>query len=165
MPQDATAIAEIRVAGWQTTYRGQLDDERLDQMSPAADAVRWREHLMTLPERHRVYVAERDGDVVGFASCGPSRASDDGPGVAEVYAIYVRPQAMRAGIGGALMREAMRVLRDDGYRDVVLWVLESNAAAHRFYEAQGFRREAGVKEDTLDGFAVREVRYRSSLER
>jgi ribosomal protein S18 acetylase RimI-like enzyme len=101
---------------------------------------------------------------VGFVTCGLSRDPRD-PSVAEVFAIYVRPTLIRSGIGRALLDRAMSTLRGEGYRDVVLWVLASNVDAHRFYEASGWRREGGPRDDVLDGFAVREVRYRYRFHR
>ena len=33
-PEDAAAIARVQSSSWQTTYRGLLDDEALDRMTP-----------------------------------------------------------------------------------------------------------------------------------
>jgi GNAT superfamily N-acetyltransferase len=155
---DAGDIAAIRVEGWQAAYRGQLDDELLDRMSGARDEPRWRDHLGSPPPGHRGFVAHRAGRVIGFVTCGPSR--DEGPTVAEVYAIYVRPSYIGTGVGRALLARAMDALRGDRFAEASLWVLETNARAHRFYEAAGWKREGGSRDDVLDGFAVREVRYR-----
>ncbi len=162
-PADAGAIAAIRVEGWQSAYRGQLEDDLLDRMSAEADEPRWRDHLSAPPPGHRGFMAEIHGRPIGFITCGPSR--DEGPDIGEIYAIYVRPSFVGGGVGRALLRAATDALRADGYRTIMLWVLESNTRAHRFYEAAGWRRHGEPKDEVLDGFAVREVRYRYRFDR
>ncbi|MFN2590504.1 MAG: N-acetyltransferase family protein [Actinomycetota bacterium] len=159
-PADAGVIASIRVEGWRTAYRGQLDDDRLEGMSASADEARWRAHLEAPPAGHHGFVAERGDEAIGFATCGPDRKSHDGPAVGELYAMYVRPSAIGTGVGRALMARVLDTLRGDGYGEAALWVLASNVNAHRFYEAAGWTRDPGTKVDVLDGFTVREVRYR-----
>jgi RimJ/RimL family protein N-acetyltransferase len=61
---------------------------------------------------------------------------------------------MRAGI------EAMR-LRASG--DAVLWVLDDNPRARRFYEREGWTLDGERKEDEYLGLRVAEVRYRIGL--
>ena len=155
---DAGDIAAIRVEGWQAAYRGQLDGELLDRMSAERDEPRWRDHLSSPPTGHRGFIALSDGRAVGFVTCGPSR--DEGSTVGEIYAIYVRPSHVGTDVGRAMLSRAMDTLREDGYAQASLWVLETNTGAHRFYEAAGWGRAAEVRDDVLDGFAVREVRYR-----
>ena len=80
----------------------------------------------------------------------------------ELYAIYVLPQAWGSGAGAALMREAVAGLREAFDGDAVLWVLEDNPRARRFYEREGWRLDGGRKRDTFLGVEVGEVRYRLS---
>jgi RimJ/RimL family protein N-acetyltransferase len=61
---------------------------------------------------------------------------------------------MRAGI------EAMRL---GASGDAVLWVLEDNPRARRFYEREGWALDGERKEDEYLGFRVAEVRYRIAL--
>ncbi|MEA2478037.1 MAG: hypothetical protein QOC87_2236, partial [Actinomycetota bacterium] len=49
-------------------------------------------------------------------------------------------------IGVALMDVAMGELRKRGFTSGVLWVLEGNARARRFYEAGGWRPDGGRKD-------------------
>jgi GNAT superfamily N-acetyltransferase len=162
-PDDAPAIATIRVAGWQSAYRGQLEDALLDRLSATKDEPRWRAHLEAPPPGHRGFVAERSGETVGFATCGPTRDPGQPAHVGELYAIYVVPRAAGTGVGRALLQRALDALREDGYAEATLWVLESNRRGHAFYEASGWRRDGATKQDLMDGFELREVRYRVRL--
>jgi len=131
-------------------------------MSVQRDTVRFADHLGHLPKGRRVWVAELAGEVVGFASTGPARGQDEA-GAGEVYAIYVRPDLYGRGMGGKLLDHAVRDLTDQGYCQAVLWTLETNAAAQRFYERRGWRPDHTTKLDRLDEFELSEARYRMEL--
>jgi ribosomal protein S18 acetylase RimI-like enzyme len=49
--------------------------------------------------------------------------------------LYVRPDLLRRGIGGALLQRAKERL-PSGFR---LWVFQQNVSARRFYERHGLR--------------------------
>jgi len=53
-------------------------------------------------------------------------------------------------------------LRERSYDEVILWVLEENKNAIRFYERQGFECDDTVRE-IWRGRALRQVRYRKEL--
>lgn len=64
--------------------------------------------------------------------------SDEGPGVAGVYAVWVAPWARGHGIGDALMQAALQAARDLGNQRAVLGVGDFNLAAQRLYTRNGF---------------------------
>jgi GNAT superfamily N-acetyltransferase len=136
---DARTIATVHVRSWQAGYRGIVDDGVLDGLSIDRRERAWQERLTAPGDASRTLVAERDGAVIGF--CGlatPSRDADAAPATAEIAAIYVDPEAWRAGIGTALLDAALDGLARDGWTDVTLWVLEQNARGRAFYERSGF---------------------------
>jgi ribosomal protein S18 acetylase RimI-like enzyme len=164
-PADAAAIAECHVRTWQVAYRGQLPDALLDGMSSEIErrTAFWQrvigEHEA---RRQRQLVAVDGGRVVGFVTFGPNEQGDDAS-VGELYAIYLDPACWGRGIGRALFSAAERGLREDGYRAAVLWVLESNARARRFYEIAGWSTDGGRKTEHRGDVPLHEVRYRRDL--
>jgi hypothetical protein len=50
-----------------------------------------------------------------------------------------------------------------GFDQVILWVLDSNARARRFYEAGGWRADEAAKQDDSFGVPMTKVRYRRPL--
>jgi ribosomal protein S18 acetylase RimI-like enzyme len=158
---DMAAIAEIRVRSWQAAYRGIVPQGYLDSMRPEADADR---------RRARFAAARLDSrqDAVGTIAGAPAgwvafgRYRDDPPGrpPGEVYAIYVHPDHWGRGVGQALIRHAVRELRAAGMAPVLLWVLEENARARRFYERAGFRPDGGRHLFEIAGVHLPELRYR-----
>jgi ribosomal protein S18 acetylase RimI-like enzyme len=105
-------------------------------------------------------VAEQDGEIVGFVAVGECR-DEDAEG--ELYAIYVDPRRWGAGVGRALIKSGETRLRELGYRDVILWVLEDNPRARRFYQAAGWRLDGGRRPIAILDVSVPEVRYRKKL--
>ncbi len=154
--EDARAIADIHVRTWQTAYRGLLPDDLLDGLSVERREQVWRDLLAHGDQD--VVVADEDGGIVGFASSGPSR---EAPAEGELYAIYVTPEAWGTGAGRMLLSAAAAALAARGYDSALLWVLEDNARARRFYERAGWL-EDGRKLETLGGVEVAETRYRLS---
>lgn len=154
---DAPAIALVHVDGWRAAYSGILPEAFLAELSVEARANAWRGFIGQPREGARFFVAEAP-DVVGFASVGPSR---DEQGVGEVYAIYASPTHWSAGIGRALMEQAVTALH--GFEAATLWVLAENVRARRFYERAGWHADGGAKDVDIGGRVVTEVRYRIAL--
>lgn len=76
-----------------------------------------------------VLVAESDGTVVGFVSL------DARAGV--IHNLFIDPGWRKRGIGSALLREALGLLRG-GARPAELACAARNAAARAFYERNGW---------------------------
>src|SRR5437899_3081340 len=113
---DAPAIASIHVRGWQWAYRGLMPDAVLDGLSVERREAGWRQHIATPAAAAWTGVAERGEQVLGFVHIGASRDGDAPPGTAEVYAIYVDPQAVGTGVGRALLAQAVAGRQRQGYR-------------------------------------------------
>jgi len=155
---DERAIAEVHVRTWQGAYRHVFPAEQLDAMSVERRVEVWAEILADA--ELGVFVAEREGNVVGFSSVGASR---DVGGEGELYGIYVLPAEWGSGAGGALMEAALDALRGYGYERATLWVLDDNPRARAFYEKHGWRPDGETKRGTHLGVETDEVRYRVSL--
>ena len=160
---DAAAIAAVHVDGWRWGYRGQLPDAVLDALGSTLErrATFWRDE--TARQDVAVWVVEVDERVVGFASFGAARDADAEPGTGELYLIYLSEMAAGRGIGRALHEHVLAELRRRGHRRAVLWTLETNARARRFYETAGWRLEGARKTESRPGYELREVRYRIAL--
>ena len=150
--------------GWQAAYRDILPRDFLAGLSVAAREVAWESILESDPNGAApAWVAEGNGRVVGFLSSGPPRDEDVPPPAAEIYAIYVMPEAWRRRAGSALLNAAVDHWRSRGAAMLVLWVLEANARGRAFYDALGWQADGRRQEVTLGGRAIPEVRYRLRL--
>ncbi len=89
-------------------------------------------------------VAERDGEVVGWAALSAVSDRCVYQGVAEV-SVYVADAARGAGVGRALLEELVARSEADGIWTLQAGVFPENEASLRLHRACGFR-EVGVRE-------------------
>ncbi|MER6074153.1 GNAT family N-acetyltransferase [Streptomyces sp. NPDC001817] len=158
---DCDRVSEIRIRGWQHAYRGLMPQAYLDGLGVAADAERRRARFAQGDGSVVNLVAERAGEVLGWAAFGPYRDGEVRTADAELYAIYVDPAHLGRGCGGALLSASVE--QCSSYPRVLLWVLKENAAARRFYERAGFRPDGAEEPFDVDGVPVPEVRYVKEL--
>ncbi|RYJ06262.1 MAG: mycothiol synthase [Actinomycetales bacterium] len=92
-----------------------------------------------------LFVAERDGQVVGFHWTKVEDAPD-GERRGEVYVVGVDPSAHGGGLGSALTARGLRFMHEQGIRTVDLYVEADNEPALRTYGRLGFVEHA---RDTL----------------
>jgi GNAT superfamily N-acetyltransferase len=154
---DAAAMGRVHVRAWQAAYRGQMPDDYLDGLRPEDRAAHWEGTLRREDLQGAILVAERAGEVVGFAAVGPSR---DPVGAGELYAINLDPAHWGTGAGRALLEAAQAELARAGFDETVLWVLDGNARARRFYEIAGWVADGAERGSEVFGVTVHEVRYR-----
>lgn len=151
--RDAEAIAHVHVASWRTTYACIVSEEYLDTLNEAERVLSWREWL-TLDAL--VFVAELEGEVVGFIGGGPIReplSSYD----AELYAIYLLQHLQKCGIGTALLQALAGSLHSGGFRSMAAWVLAGNNST-RFYQRSG-ALPLGSKEVEIGGVMLPVLAY------
>jgi GNAT superfamily N-acetyltransferase len=153
---DAEAIARVHTASWQTSYRGILPDNVLDRIDVGQRAESRRRILRDRDILTLVAYDLTHGDIVGFCDAGPPRrhAPYDG----ELYAIYLVQHAKMHGIGRDMLERVQAWLAAGGKRSLIIWVLENNHHARRFYEAMG-GHEGHMLRSRVGGFPVTEVAY------
>ncbi len=143
---DAPAIADIHVRSWRAAYRGILPDSLLDDLSVPERERSWSALVGNHENRWLTLVADSRRDLAGFCSVAiPSRDEAAGEKTAEIGALYVDPDQWRRGVGGAMLSSALKELSENGWRDVILWVLPENQSALAFYDRFGFVVEHGVE--------------------
>lgn len=96
-------------------------------------------------------VAQRDGQVIGWAALGAVSRRRVYVGVAEV-SVYVAEQAREQGVGKALLRALVVESERKGFWTLQAGILAENAASITLHRACGFRR-VGVRKrlGQLDG--------------
>jgi ribosomal protein S18 acetylase RimI-like enzyme len=153
---DAADLARVHVRSWQTAYRGLVHQAYLDSMSVESRIDGWNR---ILNRGTRVLLAEEDVEVVGFCSLGP--ADHDGWG--EIYSIYVAPEHWGVGLGRELLVAGEAALTESGLERALLWVLDGNTRARKFYERQGWLLGKPIRIENIGGSDLTEVRYEKSL--
>jgi GNAT superfamily N-acetyltransferase len=151
---DADGISRAHTASWRTSYRGILPDAMLTRIDVEQRATSWRRTLLDPLRLTLVAYDVSHHDIVGFCDAGPSRGSTGY--AAEIYRIYIEHHAKRHGLGRDMFEQVTDWLRRQRMSSLIIWVLDNNHHAHRFYEAMGGRAATRMP-SSVQGFPVVEL--------
>ncbi|MEU6205276.1 GNAT family N-acetyltransferase [Micromonospora musae] len=158
---DLMAVGALHRRSRVAAYSSFLPAEALAEPTAEAMGSYWTERWSWERHDHRMTVAERDGELVGFTHLGPDDEGDPATGL--LNAIHLDPAERGRGTGRELMIDALAGMRERGWRRAVLWVLAENASARRFYERGGWSL-TGVEREELIGSAITpQLRYARPL--
>jgi dihydropteroate synthase len=108
--------------------------ETLAEATAQGDA-HWKSHVARRPDAVRL-LAERDAAAVGMAVVA---IDPDDRRHAQVFALWVAPEARGLGVANALVQHMLAWARERGSLDVGVRVGERQQAARRLYVRLGFR--------------------------
>ncbi len=124
-------ISNIYESSWKYAYKDMIPQEYLDSIP----AGRWANRIGKAGMDSRILIEKEK--MIGTASFCKSRwekYSDYG----EIVSIYFLPAYIGMGYGRRLLNKCMEELKQYGFSKVLLWVLEDNHRARKFYEKNGF---------------------------
>jgi GNAT superfamily N-acetyltransferase len=156
---DQPAVGRLHHRSRAAAYAGLVDAASFDARGAEMLAAYWAERWRWEQDTHRMTVAVDGDELIGFSHIGPSETE----GAAELYAIHLDPSRVGTGAGRLLMLDALANLPAFGEPRAVLWVLEGNEVARRFYEKGGWSRDDVTRADELNGQPVTHVRYSRPL--
>ena len=137
---DADALGTVGGRAWEATYRGMIPDVVLDEWI-ASTGASWHESFESraADSPSRVWVAERDGSVIGYATTAPARSNWLPPpeGAGELTNLYLDPHAIGIGVGRQLYEHAVMDLGERGFHPLVVWAFQDNHHARGFDERMG----------------------------
>ena len=149
---DPLEISNIYEQSWKHAYKGIVPQEFLDSIPHG----KWVKSLGAKDRTH--FAAELEEKLIGTASVCPSRWENHRD-CGEIVSIYFLPEHMGKGYGRALLERCIGELEKQGFDRIILWVLEENSRARRFYEKNGFVCTGEFIEDNIGGKPLREVLY------
>jgi ribosomal protein S18 acetylase RimI-like enzyme len=153
---DAEGIARAHTASWRSSYRGILPDTVLARIDVDQRAESWRRTLQDPSILTLVAYDTTHHDIVGLCDAGPTRSRNTC--AAEIYRIYFEHHARRHGLGREMFEQVTDWLRARQLRSLIIWVLDNNHHACRFYEAMGGRAATRMN-SMVSGFPVVELSY------
>jgi L-amino acid N-acyltransferase YncA len=140
---DFDAIARI--------YNEGIEDRIATLETDAKDPAALREAFSQRAPRYACVVAERGGQILGWASLNPYSHRCAYDAVADL-SIYVRRDARGTGVGSRLLEDLERRAREVAFHKIVLFTLPFNEAGQRLYRKRGFRVVGVFREQgRLDG--------------
>ena len=157
---DLDPIVSVHVAGFRAGNVPHLPPDQRDRLSRERAAAVWDATIAEpAPGTAVLVTCEPSGEVAGVACAGRARDDDVAEGTGELYALYVDPARWGAGHGTELDAAARSHLHGALFTGAILWVLEANAQARRFYERRGWLAD-GTSREHAGAVAVR---YRVGL--
>lgn len=152
-PEDIPAALEMKLAAWEETYADQRPGSFFDNARAALEQQSdwWARGLAQGAE---LWIAtDADSRIVGVAGGGPSADDDADTGIGiELQILYVLAEHHGTGLGKRLMDTVL------GNRDALLWVLEHNPRARRFYAKHGFVADGRIEALADDWAGLKEIR-------
>jgi len=119
------------------------DCEQVAAIEAVSFSVPWSLHAFTetlQKENFRYFVAEEDGEILGY--CGFLFVLDE----AEIPNVCVKEAARRRGVGRQMMEALIKEAEKLGMYRLLLEVRESNVAARTLYKSLGFC-EDGIRKN------------------
>jgi GNAT superfamily N-acetyltransferase len=129
---DSLAIASVHVKSWQTTYRGIISDDYLDDLDASERTKKW-EKILSDPNQ-KVFVTLEWEKIVWFATCDKSEEFDWYDST--ISSIYLLKEYQGKGIWRKLFNNCLSHLQQLGCHSMYIWVLADNPAKN-FYEKMG----------------------------
>ena len=135
---DAARIAEIEVASSQYAYKNIVSDKCLFQDLSVENRAPVHKKWIN-EKRFGVYVYEDSdtGIIKGMMGIGMCE-DDDKKDAFELHFLYIDPDYVRMGVGSEMLRFFEQTGKENGCPEYVVWVLEENEKARRFYSHMGY---------------------------
>ena len=133
---EAEEIAKIKIEGWQTAYRGIIDDKFLDNMDINEELEKRKNNIENGAD---IIVAELNNEIVGFCLYrNYIKDPESYPNAnCEISSLYVKSSLKRKGIGTKLMQYVIQKLQNQGKTQMILGCLKENYPSRAFYEKIG----------------------------
>lgn len=163
IPADAKAIGQIRVAAWCAAYQPFMPLDYLESLNPSANLESLTERLTNPAREFTVFVAEDEGNTIGFSIIGSPRYLTQELTV-ELWALNVSPAYWRKGFGKKLINRSVAESSNLGFSSIELWCIKGNSPAEAVYDCCGFTRTDKERTSSaLTGHPLHEVLYSRPL--
>lgn len=152
---DSKSLANIIVESWRSAY---------SDLIPKGEIARFLDKERRQKQFER-FIEDNEIVLIGFYNgvpCGLTFANKDNDEKLEncgsIYSIYLLEEYWGKGLANKLMNEIVYILKEEGCKQVSLWVYEANTRAVRFYEKCGFKFD-GTKKKSHFSNKPMELRY------
>lgn len=153
--EDIEQIVDINIKDWKKEYKGIIDDEILNNLNKQEKIKKWKKNY----SKGSVIVAEEDGNILGYCRYNDNAIYKNTDIDSEIIAIYVDCDKLRNGIGRKLVEYVKADLKNKNKTKMVIWCLEKNQNARKFYEKMGGNLLFDERYFEKEGKKYKEVGY------
>ena len=134
---DSGALARFYHDVWDTAFPDMtLPDEFINSITLEERQRKWNESLLKETENTLVIVNE-DREIIGVSSFETCAPDDKICYESEIVSIYIHPDYQNQGLGKMLFEAMLNLIQQAGFNNTMLWSVETNVRAHKFYEKIG----------------------------
>ena len=142
----------VNIKAWNETYKGIVNSTFLEEIMKNKDYYIKRKQEK-FNENDHDYVLYENGVPVGMTSVGKSRIPEF-PDALELQTLYLLNKVKNKGYGKFLFQYAVSILKELGYKSMVVACLKDNLPANGFYKHMGgklvFRRISQIGGEDLE---------------
>ena len=133
--EDIPQVVDIQISGWQTAYRGIIDDDYLDSMSREAFIERRNKDY----NKNGFIIVEANNEILAFARYVDNNSfSPETPEIdCEITALYTKPDLKGKGLGTKMFNYILNEFKKLNKTKMIIWCLKENYPARKFYEKMG----------------------------
>ncbi|HAX72404.1 MAG TPA: N-acetyltransferase [Firmicutes bacterium] len=154
---DEKTLAYIQTESWKTAFSHILSKDDLDKYTNLAKAEEMYTMLLTQNYR-KGFILFLDDNPHCIAYWDKSR-DETMAEYAELICIHSLATHWGKGYGSKMMDFLLTQMREEGFKQVLLWVFEDNHRARKFYENHGFVLSDKTKKfcDAIEVMYVKEL--------
>ena len=158
--ENSQDMGYIHSHSWRQAYINIIPDEILNSFTPIQRAQVFEQAIRTRPEEYYLFQVDNlpAGIALLYKSHEKSATDDEG----EIYAIYFHPDYWGTSATQLGLQFCTNRLKELGFKQIHIWVLEENKRAQRFYEKNGFIFDGKTQEIEI-GKPLREIRYSKDI--
>ena len=161
-PENAEEVGRIHALSWKAAYCDILSPTDWLGFTPEKRAAVFRRNYQQTPDQTYLFYAA--GEAKGMAILGPSWEEEYPEDLGEIGAFYFLPEAWGTGLAQKALHFCCSYFEKNGCQGVLLWVLEDNRRARRFYEKSGFCFDGTRRQFPAAHRICAELRYYRRLE-
>lgn len=150
---DIPLLMDLREESWREAYQGMIPHKALQKLLNTRVETWWRASI-----RHgALRVVTMDEEVAGYAALGRNRYMGL-PYAGEIIELYLDPVFQGVGLGRLLFEDTAQALKKGGLYPFLIWALEDNERACRFYLNMG-GEPVGESYETFGTRAFRKIAF------
>lgn len=152
---DCDSLGHIIVESWRSTYSHIIPK---DEIIKFLDKQKRKEQFERFIKNNEI-VLIGTCDEIPFGFVFANNDNDEGlVDCGSIYSIYLLEEYWGKGLASKIMSEVICILKEEGCKQVSLWVYESNIRAIKFYEKSGFISDGTKKSSHFSNKPI-ELRY------
>lgn len=153
--EDIEQIVDINMQDWKQVYKGIIDDSSLENLDKKEKIEKWKKSY----NKGNLIVFEKDEKVLGYCRYDDNKANKNNEIDSEIIALYVKYDNLGQGIGKKLVEYVKEDLKNKNRKKMIIWCLQENINARKFYEKIGGKLIQDEKYFGKDGKRYKEVGY------